>query len=66
MVISLEEINPFECKNAPSRAKSRTNDVTSFRHVTKGKTDIFVNVIYKLIYLLLKYRKYFPRDLQVL
>ena len=55
---SLEEIDPFERLNAPSCAKSRTNDVTSkyhlchFRTSQKVKTDIFVNVIYKLIYLL--------------
>ena len=54
MVISLEEINPFERKNGPSRAKSRTNDITSKYHLRhfgtsqKVKTDIFVNVIYKL------------------
>ena len=60
MVISLEEINPFERLNAPSRAKSRTNDVMSKYHLRhfgtsqRLKTNIFVNVIYKLIYLVLK------------
>ena len=69
MVISLEEINPFERYNAPSRAKSRTNDVTSKYHLRhfgtsqKVKTDIFVNVIYKLIYLLLKIQEIFPSGL---
>ena len=47
MVISLEEINPFERYNAPSRAKHRSNDVTSKYHLRhfgtsqKVKTDIF-------------------------
>ena len=42
MVISLEEINTFERLNAPSRAKSRINDVTSkYRDVTKGKNGHF-------------------------
>ena len=56
VLISLEEINPFERLNAPSRAKSRTNDVTSkyFGTSQKIKKDLFVNVIYKLINLLLK------------
>ena len=46
MIISLEEINPFERQNA----QIRTNDVTSkyqLRHFgtsQKVKTDIFVNV----------------------
>ena len=59
-VISLEKINPFECYNAPSRAKSRTNDVTLKYHLChfgtsqKGKNGHFINVIYKLIYLLLR------------
>ena len=66
MVISLEEINPFEGSNTPSRAKSRTNDVTSKYHLRhfwmsqKVKTDIFVNVIYKLIYRSLKIQEIFP------
>ena len=69
MVISLEEINPFERLNAPSRAKSRTNDVTSKYHLRhfgtsqKVKTGIFVNVIYQLIYLLLKIQEIFPSGL---
>ena len=69
MIIALEEINPFERQNAPSRAKIRTNDVTSkyqLRHFgtsQKVKTDIFVNVIYKLIYLLLKIQEIFPSGL---
>ena len=71
MVISLEEINPFERKYPPSHAKSRTNDVTSKYHLhvshfgmsQKVKTDIFVNVMYKLIYLLLKIQKIFPSGL---
>ena len=69
MVISLEEINPFERLYAPSRAKSRTNDVTSMYHLRHFgtsqmvKTDIFVNVIYKLIYLLLKIQEIFPSGL---
>ena len=40
--------------------------ITSFQASLKVKTDIFVNVIYELIHLLLKYRKNFPRDLQIL
>ena len=61
MVISFNRGDKsFRTLNAPRHAKSRTKDVTSkynlhhFGTSQKIKTDIFVNVIYKLIYLLLK------------
>ena len=55
-------------KHTKSR-QSTTNDATSKYHLhhfgtsQKVKTDIFVNVIYKLIYLLLKIQEIFPSGL---
>ena len=53
MLISLEEINPFE--------RQTINYVILGRQ--KGKTGTFINVIYKLIYLLLKIQEIFPSRL---
>ena len=67
MVISLKKINPLECQNVPlCQNQIRTNDaglkykLHHFRTTKKVKTDIFIIVIYKLIYLLSKLQERFP------
>ena len=57
ILLSEEEIIPFERYNAPWRAKTGTNDVTSqfksrhFQMAEKPKTANLIIVIYKLMYL---------------
>ena len=54
-------------RSKSSRKQNKRRNVkvsfTSFQDVTKGKNEIFVNVIYKLIYLLLKIQEMFPSGL---